>query len=72
MSNFSIAFKTEKFHFTPENRARTAKLSVPIDSAGKNTSKYVLWICGKNFFGETVRHSLKLFVVKKVDKNLSD
>ena len=47
-----LAFKTEKFHFTPENRARTAKLSVPIDSAGKNTSKYVLWICGKIFLAK--------------------
>ena len=47
-----FAFKTEKFNFTPENRARTAKLSVPIDSAVKNTSKYVLWMCGKIFFGK--------------------
>ena len=55
-----FAFKTKKFHFTPKNRARTAKLSVPIDTAVKNT------------FGEAVRHSSKLFVVKKGDKNLSD
>ena len=44
-----FAFKTEKVHFTSKNRARIAKLSVPFDSAGKNTSKYVLWMCGKIF-----------------------
>ena len=68
--NFFV-FKTENFHLTPENRAWTAKLRVPLDSAGKNTSNYVLWISGKIFFGEAVRHSSKLFVVKKGDKNLS-
>ena len=52
-----FVFQTEKFYFTPENRARTAKLSVPIVP---------------QFFGEAVRHSSKLFVVKKGDKNLSD
>ena len=37
---FSIFLRliTEKCHFTPENRARTAKLRVPIDSVGK---KYI-------------------------------
>ena len=35
--------KTETVNFSPEKRARTAKLSVLIDSAVKNTSKYVLW-----------------------------
>ena len=64
-----FAFKTEKVHFTPENRARIAKLSVPIDSAVKNTSKYVFWICGKIFW-----RSCQTFfkVVQSGDKNLSD
>ena len=46
----------EKFHFSPENLTRTAKLSVPIDSAGKNKSKYVvdMW---ENFFGKAVKQS---------------
>ena len=68
-----IAFETEKFRFKPKNRARTAKLSVPIGSSGKNRSKYLctldMW---ENFFGTAVRHVSKLFVVKKSDKNLSD
>ena len=54
-----------EFHFSSENRARgEAKLSIiPTDSAGKNTSKYVdMW---ENFFGEAVRHSSKLIIVKK-------
>ena len=67
-----FAFKTEKFHFSPKKRARTAKLRVPIDSVGKNTSKYVLWVCGKISFGEAIRHSSRLFIVKKGDKNVSD
>ena len=29
--------------FTKKKRARTANQSLPLDSAGKNTSKYVLW-----------------------------
>ena len=55
-SNFLIslffnffAFKTEKFHFSPEKRARTARLSVPIDSAVEKTFKYDVWICEKFF-----------------------
>ena len=47
-----FACKTEKVHFTPKNRARIAKVSVPIDSAVKNTSKYVLWIRGKIFLAK--------------------
>ena len=54
MSNFSIAFKTEKFHFTPENRARTAKRSVPIDSAGKNNIEICTLVMWEIFFGEAV------------------
>ena len=50
------------------SRARTAKLSVPIDSAGKNKSEYVLWDMWENFFGEAVRHLSKLLEVKKCDK----
>ena len=59
-------FETEKFHFTTKNRARTVKLF--------RGEKYIeictsnMW---ENFFGEAVRHSSKLFVVKKGDKNLS-
>ena len=67
-----FAFKTEKFHFTPENRARTAQLSVPIDSAGKKYIEICTLDMWENFFGEAVRHSSKLFVVKKGDKNLSN
>ena len=63
-----FAFKMEKFHFSPENRtfnaiimlkllvrkseADKSHLGVPIDSAGKNTPKYVLWICGKFFLAK--------------------
>ena len=47
-----FAIKTGKFHFSPENRARAAKLSVPINSAEKNTSKCVLWICGEIFLAK--------------------
>ena len=51
LKNFFV-FKAKKFHFTSENRARTAKLRVPIDSAGKNILEYVLWICGKIFLSK--------------------
>ena len=47
-----FAFGTEKFHFTPKNRAQTAKLSIPVDSAGKNTSRNVLLICGTIFLAK--------------------
>ena len=30
-----FAFEMEKFHFSPEKRVRTAKLSIPSYSAGK-------------------------------------
>ena len=66
--NFSnnFAFKMEKFHLSPEKRARTAKLSVPIN---RLREKNYVEICssdmGENFFGEAVRHSSKLFKVKK-------
>lgn len=67
-----FAFKTEKVHFTDENRARTAKLSVP----SIPREKYIAIMCTldmwENFFGEAVRHSSKLFIVKKDDNNLSD
>ena len=46
-----FAFNTEKFNFSPQKMARKAKLYVQTDSGGGgNTSKYVLWIRGKNFW----------------------
>ena len=59
-----FSFQTEKFLSTPKNRARTAELSVPIDSAEKYIEICILDVW-ENFFGEALSHSSKLFVVKK-------
>ena len=65
-----FAFKTEKFHLTPENRARTAKLNVPITNRFQR-EKYIeictldMW---ENFFGVAVRCSY--FKIPKVSKEV--
>ena len=59
-----FAYKTEKFHFSPKKRARTAKVSKPIHSAGKNVRRNMLFGCmmGKCF---AVRHLSKLFKARE-------
>ena len=59
-----FAFKTEKVHFTDENRARTAKLSVPINSAGKIHRNVYFGYVGK-FFWRSCKTFIKVVQSEK-------
>ena len=59
-----FAFKTEKVHFTPKNRARIAKLSVPIDSAVKKYIEICTLDVGK-FFWRSCKTFIKVIQSEK-------